>query len=173
MYIRNTVELGDQVVRVKDLSKINLEWLAMRMPEEMLEECEESILKQVGIRIEGKKYVPDTKTPIIEFIKQGEQVLKGFIFINEEGLELRVREFGYEDSHKPYIQIESLDGTCITDEKIEFYSSPIRAVQELIQDASFIDKVIGGNLEQQLKNEIGVFLEKAVKSNNQLDLRWI
>lgn len=171
MYIRNTVELGDQVVKVKDLAKINLEWLAVHMPEEMLEECEERRLEQEGKVIKGKKYIPDAKIPIIEFTKKEKKELKGFIFINEEGIELRVREFGYEDTHKPYLQIESLDGTYINDETIEFYSTPIQDTGELIQYASFIDKVIGSNLEQQLKNELGVFLEKAIQSNNQFKLR--
>ena len=179
MYIRNTVELGDQVVRVKDLAKINLEWLAAHMPEKMLEEWEELKLREEGRIIEGKKYIPDAKIPILEFlvdlefITKKKQVIKGFIFINEEGRELRVREFGYESTHEPYIEIESLDGRFILDNKIEFYGKPISEVEESLQYASFIDKVIGGNLEQQLKNEIGVFLEKAVKSNNKLDLRWI
>lgn len=175
MYVRNTVELGNQVVRVKDLAKINIEWLAAHMPEKMLEEFEELKLGQEDRKINGKKYVPDAKVPIFDYIESEIPEIKGFIFTNEEGIKLRARDFDYdhENNIKPYIKIEALDGNCITDERINWYCRPIKDSGELLHYANFIDRVIGGNLEQQLKDELGVFLEKAVKSNNQLELRWI
>ena len=163
MELQDTVQIGDLTVKVKELSKIDMEYLASIMPEEMLREYEEGMLSQESREVQ-EKYLPDSKVPIYSFVKVAKEPITQFEFIDDKG--------------NPLVAIDHpVDDVRIIDKNIGKIYTGFRGgasydgvIEEgcgnVIHYARFIDKIIGGNLEQQLENELGTYFKKNIISNN-------
>lgn len=163
MKVKKTIQLGMDEIKTKDLSKIDLNWLASNVSKQMLEEIEKKRLDEEG-RNSVEKYVPDEKTPIYDFVENSKnfeyrdkshfrsQKIK---FFNQEGTEVYMNI----DSRLGYIDVCGLDGTNLPTIRL-FREDICCVIKKTIKYAEFIDNIIGSNLKQELANEIGVVLEK-------------
>ena len=68
-------------LQVSDLKKINIDWLAQYIPQEMAEDLENKQLQEEG-KNQEKRYVPDGKKVIYEVMDslQGYEMIKGIIW---------------------------------------------------------------------------------------------
>ena len=160
MPIKHKVQIDNYMVRVKDLSKINCEWLASRMPREMLDEIENAKLNEENRSDLKERYIPDSQTPIYNYFEfeDNKTPIRSFEYINEEGvLSSDVR-----------IKINGTDNKTAIEYKFYFNWDIIKEFTKTIEYASFIDKCTGSNIGQELRSEIGIFIEKMIFAGD----RW-
>lgn len=160
MKVATTVQIGDMTVNVKDLSGIDLYWLAEQVPQQMLIDIEDEQLRKEGKGTIKQKYMPDSKTPIYdEFEKIGKLYHDDeYVFYNESGTKLYYR---YSECHK-CLENENQDYIEGSSERFE----PIDKNFNIINYAKLIDKLTNGDLQQQLLNELGVCIEKQILRND-------
>ncbi len=154
MRLANTVQMGDETVRVQDLANIDMEWLEQRIPEEMLTDIENERLIQENNENFKERYIPDRNTPIYSLVANTPKInQKIFSFYDGLGSELEcnfndndlwIGTGGYLSRYnRLYVSYDSL-------EKID----------TVIRYVNFIDRITGTNLSQQFYNEIGTFYKK-------------
>lgn len=165
MKVATTVQIGDMTVNVKDLSGIDLYWLAEHVSQQMLIDIEDKQLRKEGKGTIKQKYMPDSKTPIYdEFEKIGKLYHDDeYVFYNESGTKLYYRyshRVGYE--YNKCLENENQDYIEGSSEKFE----PIDKNFNIINYAKLIDKLTNGDLQQQLLNELGVCIEKQILRND-------
>ena len=151
MKIAKTVQIGDTTINVKDLAKISMDWLSEQVPQEMLIDIESKKLKKEGKKKTKDIYVPDAKTPIYdEFLIKARDNYSEYYFYNESGIKLHL------PAYSSFLVVDS-------ETKIEGNFDRFNAIRKntnIINYAKLIDSILKSNLEQQLLNELGVFVEK-------------
>ncbi|MCI8654611.1 MAG: hypothetical protein HFJ48_01875 [Clostridia bacterium] len=178
MMIDDTVELGNKKVKAKELRKIDMNWLAEKIPESMLEEIEERKLLIELNREERnklkKRYSTDRKIPIYDFVKDSETSSKTkkdrfFDFEDEEGNVITCFQKSYSNGIQ--LKIGSRDLWSEIDMS-EYRKSIIIKVREY---ANFIDRVLDANLSEQLDSELGNFFKKVciadARKENQREIK--
>lgn len=159
--LSDTVQIGNEIVKAKELSKITIDSLASQVSQELLEEIEEKRLKKEN-RIEKERFVPDSRLPIYEFFED-KSVIKEFDFYNEEENKIHFRILKAKVHYRSnYIEIEGIDGTtqgCDID-GLNFKNT----ISYIIKYAGLIDEITGANLQEQVKNEVGTLGEKYILS---------
>ena len=167
--LSDTVQIGDRTIKAKELlSKISLDSLASQVPEEMLIEIEEEILKSEIRRskrenkIPQKRYIPDPRTPIYDSILNSHIVYK-INFYDETGMVLQLEEKRYQD----YCERTTLTGSDGTEviRDIHYTNRLLKKVYNIINYAGLIDRIMKSNLKQQLLNEIGRIRAKQILTN--------
>ena len=167
MKVKKTIQLGMDEIRTKDLAKIDMNWLASKVSKEMLEEIEMKKLKEEGRNL-AEKYVPDVKTPIYNFFIDDSKHYswkKKITYFNEQGTEVYIDLDLYTSEIKIYIAKEI---ELPTIHVMEHYKT-LRSTMKIITYAKFIDDIIGSNLKQELKNELGVFFENTSMNKRKED----
>lgn len=165
--LSDTVQIGNEIVRAKELSKITIDSLASQVSQELLEEIEEKRLKKEK-RTEKEKFVSDSRLPIYDFFED-KSVINEFDFYNEEGNKINFRILEANVSY--WIEIEGIDGTTQKSYVHEYEFKGINSC--IIKYAGLIDKITGANIQEQVKNELGILYEKYIlsdgkKSNGEL-----
>ena len=168
MKIKKTIYLGNEEIKIKELSKIDINWLASNVSIQMLEEIEQRRLEK-----EGKKaveiYIPDPRTPIYDFmLKNGtRKISNNIVFFNEEGtkINMQIRRSTGSDIYD-VVHLYGEEGANL--ESYIMYRTTENIIN-VIEYAKFIDSIIESNLEQELVNEIGVYFEKASMSEQYVD----
>lgn len=160
MKIAKTVQIGDTTINVKDLAKISMDWLSEQVPQELLIDIESKKLKKEEKKKTKDIYVPDAKTPIYDefLIKQGKY--SEYYFYNEKGIKLHLPKYG---------DFLVVDSETKIEGKFDRFNA-IRKNTNIINYARLIDSILKSNLEQQLLNELGVFVEKQLLRR---DIVWI
>lgn len=159
--LSDTVQIGNEIVRAKELSKITMDSLASQVSQELLEEVEEKRLKKEG-RIEKERFVPDSRLPIYDFFED-KSVINEFDFYNEEGNKIHFRILKAKASyHSNYIEIEGIDGTTQGYDIDGLYFKNVNS--NIIKYAGLIDEITGVNIQEQVKSELGIFYEKYILS---------
>ena len=148
-------------LQVSDLKKINIDWLAQYIPQEMAEDLENKQLQEEG-KNQEKRYVPDGKKVIYEVMDslQGYEMIKGIIWDSQaktfkqyDGINTYIDEKGHEkiqecsnDKYDSYwISIKLKNNDLVAEyptEKVEF--------QEYIVYADFLDNVFKTNFKQEV-----------------------
>ena len=148
-------------LQVSDLKKINIDWLAQYIPQEMAEDLENKQLQEEGKNPE-KRYVPDGKKVIYEVMDslQGYEMIKGIIWDSQaktfkqyDGINTYIDEKGHEkiqecsnDKYDSYwISIKLKNNDLVAEHptvKEEF--------QEYIVYADFLDNVFKTNFKQEV-----------------------
>lgn len=164
MKVATTVQIGDMTVNVKDLSRIDLYWLAEQVPQQMLIDIEDEQLRKEGKINVKQKYIPDNKTMIYNEFEKIDKFSRDdeYVFYNESGTKLYYR-FKWDNIYlMRYLENENGDYIKASSDRF----LPIDNNTKIIKYAELIDKIIGGNLKQQLLNEIGVCIEKQILRND-------
>lgn len=168
MALSDTVVLGDKTVKVQDLANIDMEWLAERIPEEMLTDIENEMLIQENNENFKERYIPNRKTPIYDFFNEEIDVNEIFSF-----------DFYNENGSKLVLIMHALkNGIILTDEHM-MKTTDMKAVAGVSYDtilkimstvyyAEFIDETIGSSLSQELENEIGIWFEKIITKKTKI-----
>lgn len=148
-------------LQVSDLKKINIDWLAQYIPQEMAEDLENKQLQEEG-KNQEKRYVPDGKKVIYEVMDslQGYEMIKGIIWDSQaktfkqyDGINTYIDEKGHEkiqecsnDKYDSYwISIKLKNNDLVAEHptvKEEF--------QEYIVYADFLDNVFKTNFKQEV-----------------------
>ena len=148
-------------LQVSDLKKINIDWLAQYIPQEMAEDLENKQLQEEG-KNQEKRYVPDSKKVIYEVMDslQGYEMIKGIIWDSQaktfkqyDGINTYIDEKGHEkiqecsnDKYDSYwISIKLKNNDLVAEHptvKEEF--------QEYIVYADFLDNVFKTNFKQEV-----------------------
>lgn len=169
MRLANTVQMGDETVRVQDLANIDMEWLEQRIPEEMLTDIENERLIQENNENFKERYIPNRKTPIYSLVANTPKMNKNvFSFYNGVGSEL---ECTYEKS-KEYLWICTRGSDLSRSNRIYVSDDSLEKIDTVIRYVNFIDRITGTNLSQQFYNEIGTFYKKIMveKKNGTLPI---
>ena len=148
-------------LQVSDLKKINIDWLAQYIPQEMAEDLENKQLQEEG-KNQEKRYIPDSKKVIYEVMDslQGYEMIKGIIWDSQaktfkqyDGINTYIDEKGHEkiqecsnDKYDSYwISIKLKNNDLVAEHptvKEEF--------QEYIVYADFLDNVFKTNFKQEV-----------------------
>ena len=196
MNLTRVVQIGDQVLKVKDLAKMDLEWLSSQISEDYLKQKE-----QERLQVEGKKtkspYIPDKREPLYDFFEE-EEIRKrdplNYYFSNHENEDLGPNvhkkkgwEMTYFNQQGIKMQIHEIEagGRGEIDSKItlkgdggsstEGYIYGARLIydnHDIITYARLIDKMTNGNLYQSLLNELGTFMELLVIQGSPQPIDW-
>lgn len=148
MKVNKTVKIGSETIDVEDLARIDMDWLASKMPQEMLTEIEYTTLKEerkAGIEVGriSKRYIPDSRMPIYDFVlRTRREHISEFDFYNEIGIKLHIQE----KFSKFFCESETLS-----------------KISNIISYTKLIDRITKGCLCQQLLNELREFFEKQFK----------
>lgn len=157
MKLSTSVQLGDMIIKTKDLANIDMDWLAKQVPEEMLAEIEEKKIEQERKKTKAR-FKPDSKTLIYDAFEKKANSYKEYYFYNENGTKLHVTIGNYYWSN--YYKLESEYGDAI--ETTYNRLSALFDNDIIINYAELIDKITNSNLRQKLLDELGVFVEKQV-----------
>ena len=147
-------------LQVSDLKKINIDWLAQYIPQEMAEDLENKQLQEEG-KNQEKRYVPDGKKVIYEVMDslQGYEMIKGIIWDSQaktfkqyDGINTYIDEKGHEkiqecsnkyDSYWISIKLKNND-------LVAEYPTGKEEFQEYIVYADFLDNVFKTNFKQEV-----------------------
>ncbi len=179
MRLDSTVQMGDIECKTKKLEKIDMDYLTENMPKELLNEIEE---ERLGGQQKEKEFLPDKKAPIYNFFAKNKKIYEfseqkkkheifniyhSFEFCDEEATNLNFifRVFRRETGLSGEVEIR--DGATGNQIKRELYLDEVIELMKIKSYAELIDKTRGGNLSQQLYNEIGVFFEKLIIAENE------
>lgn len=164
MELQDTVQVGDRTVKVEELSKIDMEYLASIMPEEMLRKHEERMLRKKSKKEVQEKYLPNPRVPIYSFIEADNRPITQFEFIDDNGNQL----VAIDSSKSAGVRIIDTNiGKIYAGSTLDSYLGEIEeGCGDIIHYARFIDKITGGNLEQQLENELGTYFKKTIVAHN-------
>lgn len=156
MKIARTVQIGDKIVKVKELSKIGIDWIAKDVSLEMLSDIEDEKLKEEGKDNVKEKYVPDRRTPVYNFFSKEQEVPldNTFTFLDENGVEGYIKnKYECAIAEGYTLDIRGLG-------KIFLLRRYIKNINTIRRYANFIDTIKGCELLEQVNNEIGNFLNK-------------
>lgn len=148
-------------LQVSDLKKINIDWLAQYIPQEMAEDLENKQLQEEG-KNQEKRYVPDGKKVIYEVMDslQGYEMIKGIIWDSQakafkqyDGINTYIDEKGHEkiqecsnDKYDSYwISIKLKNNDLVAE-----YPTVKEEFQEYIVYADFLDNVFKTNFKQEV-----------------------
>ena len=148
-------------LQVSDLKKINIDWLAQYIPQEMAEDLENKQLQEEG-KNQEKRYVPDGKKVIYEVMDslQGYEMIKGIIWDSQaktfkqyDGINTYIDEKGHEkiqecsnDKYDSYwISIKLKNNDLVAE-----YPTGKEEFQEYIVYADFLDNVFKTNFKQEV-----------------------
>ena len=156
MKISNTVQIGDRIVKTKELSKIGIDWLSKDVSIEILSDIEDEKLKEEGKDKLKEKYVPDKRTPIYDFFSKEHEISldSKFTFLDENGVERNI-EHTFGSALYPYYNI-NLDGIS----EFDINANIFRKIRSIMKYVNFIDSIKHYELSKQVNNEIGNFLDK-------------
>lgn len=148
-------------LQVSDLKKINIDWLAQYIPQEMAEDLENKQLQEEGKNPE-KRYVPDGKKVIYEVLDslKGYRMIKGIIwdfqaktFKQYDGINTYIDKNGREkrqecakNKYNDYWISIKLKNNDLVDE----YPCSEEKFQELIVYADFLDNVFKTNFKREV-----------------------
>lgn len=140
MHISSTVKIGEETFKVKDLAKIDMNWLLSKIDRRTLSDrsklISDSISKRDGIN--------------------------EFYFYNELGRQLYAKKMiaRTENYHSTYVNIIEPDGTVLNGGRES--ARILKRSSSVINYAELIDKILNCDLKQQLLKEIGIFMEKQI-----------
>ena len=160
MKVATTVQIGDMTVKVKDLAEIDLDWLAEQVPQQMLIDMEDEQLRKEGKVNIKQRYMPGSKTLIYHEFEKIDKFSRDdeYAFYNESGTKLYYR-FKWDTIYlMRYLENENGDYIKASSDRFLLIDNNTK----IIKYAELIDKIIGGNLKQQLLNELGVCIEKQI-----------
>lgn len=148
-------------LQVSDLKKINIDWLAQYIPQEMAEDLENKQLQEEGKNPE-KRYVPDGKKVIYEVLDslKGYRMIKGIIWDSQaktfkqyDGINTYIDKNGREkrqecakNKYNDYWISIKLKNNDLVDE----YPCSEEKFQELIVYADFLDNVFKTNFKREV-----------------------
>lgn len=160
-----SVQIGEEIVKAKDLAKIDMTWLANHMSVEDLKEIEEKKLDEKDRRYLKEMYIPDARTPIYDFFEKEKRKrpyrdLGGkYEFYTEQG-----GAIGMKIKYNKYVFYTD-DSTI--EQEVRFYDDEeAEKIVKVIDYSDFISSTIGGNCKQELLNEIGIFLHRCSYSRD-------
>lgn len=162
-------------LRVKDIPKISIDWLAEQVPDNMLRQIEKERLKQNGEKVEDM-YVPDSRIPIYLFFQKCDQKED----LNDE-YRYKKYEYDYEDENglKCKVIVDGIDyprieiiqkGEASKKYALErhkrltsFNYDDIKFKEfiEVIEYAKFLDNIFGNNF----MNEFFIDLHRGMSKN--------
>ncbi|MCI8699994.1 MAG: hypothetical protein HFJ47_01465 [Clostridia bacterium] len=168
MRLANTVQIGDETVRVQDLANVDMEWLAERIPEEMLNDIENERLIQENNENFKERYIPNRKTPIYDFFDEEIDVNKifSFCFYNENGSKLVLIMHALK--YAIILTDENMMKTTDMKAAVGVSYDTILKIMSTVDYAEFIDETIGSSLSEELENEIGIWFEKIITKKTKI-----